>query len=85
MFGRLVKVDTVDTDRYGRLVANLYVDGKWVNAELVKSGGGWVYRQYAKSPVLFELEKDARNNKRGLWSLPEADRVPPWEWRKAKR
>lgn len=30
VFGRLVKVDTVDTDRYGRLVANLYVDGKWV-------------------------------------------------------
>ena len=85
VFGRLVKVDTVDTDRYGRLVANLYVDGKWVNAELVKSGSAWVYRQYAKSPLLFEFEKDARINKRGLWGLPEADRIPPWEWRRNKK
>lgn len=85
VFGRQVKVDTVDTDRYGRLVANLYVDEMWVNAELVKSGSAWVYRQYAKSPLLFALEKDARSNKRGLWGLPEADRIPPWEWRRNKK
>ena len=85
VFGRQVKVDTIDTDRYGRLVAQLYIDGKWVNAELVKSGSAWVYRQYVKSPLLFEFEKDARINKRGLWSLPEADRIPPWEWRRNKK
>lgn len=22
---------------------------------------------------------------RGLWALPEAQRVPPWEWRTARR
>lgn len=85
VFGRQVKVDTIDTDRYGRLVAQLYIDGKWVNAELVKSGSAWVYRQYAKSPLLFEFEKDARINKRGLWGLPEADRIPPWEWRRNRK
>ncbi len=61
------------------------VEGKWVNAELVKSGSAWVYRQYAKSPLLFEFEKDARINKRGLWGLPEAGRIPPWEWRRNKK
>lgn len=48
VFGRMIKVEQIDKDRYGRLVANLYVDGKWVNAEMVRSGSAWVYRQYAK-------------------------------------
>lgn len=30
----MIKVEQIDKDRYGRLVANLYVDGKWVNAEM---------------------------------------------------
>ena len=24
---------------------------------------------------------EARKARRGLWSLPESERVPPWEWR----
>lgn len=84
VFGRLVKVVRTDTDQYGRLVANLYVDGKWVNAELVKSGSAWVYRKYAKTASLFELEKEAKSLKLGLWSLPEAEQTPPWEWRRNK-
>ncbi len=53
VFGRMIKVEQIDKDRYGRPVANLYVDGKWVNAEMVRSGSAWVYRQYAKTPELF--------------------------------
>jgi len=80
--GQRITVEQVDKDRYGRLVANLYADGKWVNAELVRSGDAWVYRQYAKTPALFKLEEEAREGKRGLWALPEPERTPPWEWRK---
>jgi hypothetical protein len=32
--------------------------------------------------VLEELEKAARENKKGLWADPQP--VPPWEWRKQK-
>ena len=81
--GQMITVEQVDKDRYGRLVANLYADGKWVNAEMVRSGDAWVYRQYAKTPELFQLEEEAREGKRGLWALPEQERTPPWEWRKA--
>lgn len=81
--GQVIKVEQVDRDRYGRLVANLYADGKWVNAEMIRSGDAWVYRQYAKTPALFKLEEEARDGKRGLWALPESERTPPWEWRKA--
>jgi len=85
VFGRLVKIVRTDTDQYGRLVANLYVDGKWINAEMVRSGSAWVYRRYAKTASLFELEKEAKSLGLGLWSLPEADQTPPWEWRRNKK
>ena len=59
--------------------------GTDVNAALVAAGAAWVYRQYAKDPRLFALEAEARAAQRGLWALPEAQRTPPWEWRREKR
>jgi hypothetical protein len=45
----------------------------------------WVYRQYSKDKTLLQDEQEARRAKRGLWSLPSTEQVPPWEWRKGKR
>lgn len=71
-----------DTDRYGRTVGRVYVGDTDVNAELVKQGAAWVYRQYAKDPSLYALENEAKAARRGLWGLPETERCPPWDWRK---
>jgi len=71
-----------DTDRYGRTVGRVYVGNLDVNAELVKQGAAWVYRQFARDRSLLTLEAEAKAAKRGLWGLPEAQRCPPWDWRK---
>lgn len=84
-FGKQARIVETDRDRYGRTVGRVYVGGMDVNAELVRQGAAWVYRHYAKDPALFALEAEARAAKRGLWALPEAQRLPPWEWRKAGR
>jgi endonuclease YncB( thermonuclease family) len=84
-FGKTARVEVEDTDRYGRTVGRVFVDGTDVNAAMVRQGAAWVYRQYAKDQSLFALEAEARQAKRGLWSLPEAERQPPWEWRHARR
>lgn len=81
-FNKQARVIVQDTDRYGRAVGRVYIGNLDINAELVKSGAAWVYRQYAKDKSLFVLETQARVVKRGLWSLPEAQQVPPWDWRK---
>lgn len=83
VFGKDVKLVVQDTDRYGRTVARAYVGATDVNAALVSQGAAWVYRQYSKDRSLIGLEDQARNAKRGLWSLPESERMPPWEWRRA--
>lgn len=82
-FGKQARVAVTDQDRYGRTVGRVYVGEMDVNAELVRQGAAWVYRQYAHDKALFTLEEEARRTQRGLWALPEAQRVPPWEWRRA--
>jgi len=78
-FGEAVRAEAVDTDRYGRTVARVHSAGRDVNAEMVQRGAAWVSRRYSRDPELPRLEEEARAARRGLWGLPEAERVPPWE------
>ncbi len=84
-FGRSAEVKVEDTDRHGRSVGRVRVGGRDVNAEMVRRGAAWVYVRYNRDPALVALEAKARVARRGLWALPEAERVPPWEWRAARR
>lgn len=84
-FGRAVRVVEVDVDRFGRTVGRVYAGRTDVNAEMVRTGAAWVFRRFTDDPALLRLEADAQRGRRGLWSLPEAQRVPPWEWRANRR
>ncbi len=58
-------------DQYGRLLAYVFVEDMMVNAELLKSGLACFYddphnKKYRT--MLKEMEREARNNKRGLWN-----------------
>ena len=81
-FGQVVTVKVRDIDCYKRTVAEIILpDGRNLNRELVRAGLAWWYQQYARrETVLRDLEQEARNAKRGLWSDPKA--VELWEWRK---
>ena len=81
-YNKQARVVVQDTDRYGRTVGRVYVGSLDVNAEMVKQGAAWVYRQYLKDQSLLAIEQQAKAAKRGLWGLPEAERCPPWDWRK---
>jgi len=84
VFGKTVRIEKVDTDRYGRTVARLFVDGKDVNAEMVRRGFAWWYERYAPNdPVLKAAQDQARTNKLGLWR--DAKPEPPWEFRGRER
>ena len=59
-------------DKYGRTIGDLLLpDGKNLNQERVKQGWCWWYRKYAPgNTVLEELEKDAKEARKGLWADP---------------
>lgn len=79
-FGRSASIEPITVDRYGRLVARVFVDGRCLNEALVAQGLAWHYRRYSTSATLDQLELEAREARRGLWSAP--DPVPPWDWRR---
>lgn len=83
--GREVRIDEVEIDRYGRIVGEVFAGEICIACEMVRDGHAWVYRRYTDDAVLIRLEDEARTARRGLWSLPERDRVPPWRWREEAR
>jgi endonuclease YncB( thermonuclease family) len=82
VFRQAVVVTVQDTDRYGRTVGTVWVGGRSANAEMIQQGQAWVYPQYLRDRSLLALEEEAKQARRGLWALPEAERVPPWQWRR---
>ncbi len=81
--GREVTVKVKDRDRYGRIVAEIILpDNRSLNAEMLKAGFAWWYRDYSKDKNLEELERKAVEAKIGLWADP--DPVPPWVFRRKK-
>jgi endonuclease YncB( thermonuclease family) len=83
VFGKVVDIKGRGKDRYGRLVGRIFESGLDINAEMVRQGYAWVYRQYLKDKNLLILETRARNEKRGLWADPGP--VPPWKFRRTSR
>ena len=80
-----MRVVPVTRDDWSRTVARVFVGEREVNAELVRAGAAWVYRRHSKDEKLLALEDEARRAKRGLWALPQAEQVPPWQWRQEAR
>lgn len=84
-FGKPARVVIVDTDRYGRTVGEVFVDGVHVNQAMVREGHAWAYTEYSRSLEIIELEDAARAARKGIWQLPEAQRDAPWIWRREHR
>ena len=81
MFNKDVTLDVQDTDKYGRLVAKVYVGKTYVNLELIKQGMAWWYQWFApKETDLKNAELKAKEAKIGLWK--EDDPTPPWVYKR---
>ena len=76
-----VRLEVMDIDRYGRVVAQLYNGHQDVGLELVRKGGAVVYSQYNNSRAYEVAQLQAKRDRLGVWSRPGAQQEP-WEWRK---
>lgn len=81
--GKSVTILPTKTDRYGRTVAIVKVDTTNVNESLLRAGLAWHYKEYDHTARWTDLENQARNHHRKIWSAK--DPTPPWQWRKRKR
>lgn len=83
VFGKDVRVEVLDTDKYGRTVGTVWLEQTDVNLAQIKAGMAWAYRKYLKDPDYLDAETKAKNERRGLWSQSNA--IPPWEFRHPER
>lgn len=78
VFGKSVTFEVVDRDEDGLEVSDLHAAGRFVNAEMLKSGLAW-RMEPSELDEFGTLEEEARRSRRGLWADPQP--TPPWEWR----
>jgi endonuclease YncB( thermonuclease family) len=86
VYGKVVEVKVMATDRYGRTVAMIHADKTLLSEELIKAGLAWVYYQYCHELTCHawaDYQFAAKLAKRGLWN--DANPIPPWEFRRKKR
>ncbi|OAM34539.1 nuclease [Eikenella sp. NML96-A-049] len=83
---RQVQAEIVDTDRYGRKVAQIRLNGQDINRQQVADGCAWHYRRYAREwqseaeyAAYAEAEVQAKNQRLGLWR--QASPQAPWQFR----
>ena len=60
-----------DYDKYDRLLAWVFVDGKLLQEELIKKGFAkvaYIYDDYKYTDLLFEAQNIAKKNNVGIWS-----------------
>ena len=77
-----VALEVIDVDRYSRLVARVFLNGRHINREMITEGHAWVYLEYLRDDSLIPPEAEAREKKLGLWAFEGA--IAPWQWRKTK-
>lgn len=56
-------------DRYGRLLAWVYLDDRLINFEIVESGYGFAFRKFpnSKREAIIQAEQIAKKTQKGLW------------------
>ncbi|HAW2732863.1 TPA: thermonuclease family protein [Escherichia coli] len=78
--GKQVTVSYTQRDRYGRIIGRVFTtNGTDASRFMVQSGAAWVYERYNTDKSLPALQREAQEQKRGLWA--DSNPVPPWEWR----
>lgn len=78
--GSSIQVRGKEKDKYGRLIGEVYMDGKNLNLAMVRAGQAVVYRQYCEVSEYYAAEKEAKKSAAGIWSKP-GEHQRPWRWR----
>ena len=84
--GKTVQVSFEKSDKYGRILGKVLLDGQDICHQQIKAGLAWHYKNYQNQQPLADRdaysasETAAKNEKLGLWSAPRP--VAPWDFRK---
>ena len=82
-----VKIRIVDTDRFGRSVAEVWTKGGLLQSRMVNSGMAFAYDQYKNNCPSWNSVKSSEQTaieyKLGVWASPNF--IKPWDWRRGNK
>lgn len=70
IFGKTVLLKTSGKDKYGRTIAEVYINNNNINKAMVADGYAWAYREYLRDQDYLRIEAQAKSHTVGLWSHP---------------
>lgn len=79
---RQVTLQRTTRGKYGRVVAEVFESNAPVDVSLVREGLAWVDPSALAQAERTDLEKEARQARRGLWAGENP--VEPWVWRQRR-
>ena len=82
VFGKEVTVKWEEMDKYKRILGDIYIGERWINAEIVSEGLAWHYKFYSKDKTIAAAETKAKAAKLGIWSV--ANPTAPWDFRRGQ-
>lgn len=85
VMGRDVDVYVTGKDRYGRLIAQIRLNGQDVARDMTRNGYAWAYRAYLSDPVMPLLEWRAWLLGSGIWQDSRFGQQAPWDYRAERR
>lgn len=77
VYGKQVLVAYEKSDTYGRVLGHVFLDGHWINRQLIADGWAWHYRHFSGDAELAATQTDAAAKQVGLWQ----DNKPQQPWR----
>ena len=88
ILNKVVEIKGYGLGPFNRILGVIYLNGKNINLEMIRTGLAEVYRGkppkgFDSTPYL-QAETEAKESKRGIWSLGEKY-ISPGEWRKMQR
>jgi endonuclease YncB( thermonuclease family) len=76
---RRVSCESRGNDKYDRMLGICFVDGRDINAEMVREGFAWAFVKYSQTYV--KQEAEARVARVGIW---QGDAEPAWVYREKR-
>ncbi|MEM7732605.1 MAG: thermonuclease family protein [Pseudomonadota bacterium] len=74
--GERVTCETMETDRYGRMIARCFAGQRDIGAAMVDAGLAWAFRAFSMDYAA--REDAAKAAGRGVWAHQA---IPPWDFR----
>ncbi|MDX2191250.1 MAG: thermonuclease family protein [Bacteroidota bacterium] len=81
ILGKVLILDSLNLDIYGRNIVSLKIGNKRLDSISIRNGWAWQYIGYNDETLLANAMQDAILEGKGLWKCGLQKVCPPWIWR----